>query len=70
MATFPPQSQSLDKAHGRIEVRKLLALPVDGAIVGLAGAAQIFRIDRKVDISRKGRVIKTTLIAFYGVASL
>ena len=38
--------------------------------MGLAGAAQIFRIDRKVDICRKGRIIKTTLIAFYGVTSL
>jgi hypothetical protein len=43
---------------------------VDGATVGLAGAAQIFRIDRKVDICRKGRIIKTTLIAVYGVTSL
>jgi hypothetical protein len=43
---------------------------VDGATVGLAGATQIFRIDRKVDICRKGRVIKTTLLAFYGVTSL
>lgn len=38
--------------------------------MGLAGAAQIFRIDRKVDICRKGRIIKTTLLAFYGVTSL
>jgi predicted transposase YbfD/YdcC len=43
---------------------------VDGATVGLAGAAQIFRIDRKVDLCRKGRVIKTTWLAFYGVTSL
>jgi predicted transposase YbfD/YdcC len=69
-ATFPSQAQSLDKTHGRIEERKLWALPVDGATVGLAGAAQIFRIDRKVDICRKDRIIKTTLIAFYGVTSL
>ena len=38
--------------------------------MGLAGAAQIFRIDRKVDICRKGRIIKTTWLAFYGVTSL
>ena len=69
-APFPPQAQSLDKTHGRIEDRQLWALPVDGATVGLAGAAQIFRIDRKVDICRKGRIIKTTLIAVYGVTSL
>ena len=38
--------------------------------MGLAGAAQIFRIDRQVDLCRKGRVIKTILLAFYGVTSL
>ena len=43
---------------------------MDGATVGLAGAAQIIRLERKVDICRKGRIIKTTLIAFYGVTSL
>ena len=68
--SFPPQAQSLDKAHGRIEDRKLWARPVDGATVGLAGAAQIFRIDRKTDIVRKGRVLKTSLLSFYGVTSL
>ena len=43
---------------------------MDGATVGLAGAAQIFRIDRKTDIVRKGRVVKTSLLSFYGVTSL
>ena len=43
---------------------------MDGATVSVAGAAQIFRIDRKVDLCRKDRIIKTTLTAFYGVTTL
>lgn len=38
--------------------------------MGLAGAAQIFRIDRKVEYLRKGRVVKTTHDTAYGVTSL
>jgi predicted transposase YbfD/YdcC len=38
--------------------------------VGLAGAAQVFRIDRKVEFLRKGRVVKTTQETVYGVTSL
>jgi len=44
--------------------------PVDGATVGLAGAAQLLRIDRKVDHLRRGRVIRTTRESAYGVTSL
>ena len=50
----------MDKGHGRIEERRLWVLPVDGAAVGFPGAAQVFRIDRRVDTVRQGRVIKTT----------
>jgi predicted transposase YbfD/YdcC len=60
----------MDKHHGRIEDRRLWACPVDGATVGLAGAAQVFRIDRKVETLRQGRVIKTTHQTVDGVTSL
>jgi len=43
---------------------------VDGATVGLAGAAQIFRLQRKTQFLRQGRVIKTTEETVYGVTSL
>jgi predicted transposase YbfD/YdcC len=43
---------------------------VDGQTLGLAGAAQIFRIDQKVDYLRRGKVIKTTAETRYGVSSL
>ena len=50
--------------------RLLWAQAVDGATLGLAGAAQVFRIDHHVDFLRKGRVFKTTDETFYGVTSL
>ena len=42
---------------------------MSGADIGLAGAAQIFRLDRKTQYLRKGRVIKTTEESVYGVTS-
>lgn len=38
--------------------------------MGLSGAAQVFRIDRKVQTLRRGRVVKTTFETAYGVTSL
>jgi hypothetical protein len=67
---LPPQAQSTDKGHGRVEERQLWSQAVDGATVGLAGAAQIFRIEQKVDYLRRGQVIKTTTEVRYGVTSL
>ena len=43
---------------------------MDGATLGLAGAAQIFRLDQHVDYLRRGRVYKTTHETRYGVLSL
>ena len=43
---------------------------MDGATLGLAGAAQIFRLDRQVQFLRQGRVYKTTQETAYGVTSL
>jgi hypothetical protein len=43
---------------------------VDGATLGLAGAAQIFRLDQQVDYLRRGQVIKTTREIRYGATSL
>jgi hypothetical protein len=51
-------------------VRKLWSKPVDGATVGLAGAAQIFRIDQHIDYLRRGQVIKSSNDTRYGVSSL
>lgn len=43
---------------------------MDGATLGLAGAAQIFRLDQQVDYLRRGQVIKTAGETRYGVLSL
>jgi hypothetical protein len=69
-AIFPPQVQSIDKGHGRVEDRKLWSQAVDGATIGLAGAAQIFRLDQQADYLRRGQVIKTTHETRHGVLSL
>lgn len=53
-----------------MEDRRLRSHAVDGATLGLAGAAQVFRIDQQVDYLRRGQVIKTTHETRYGVLSL
>ena len=45
-------------------------MEVDGATVGLAGAAQLLRIDRQTETLRKGRVVKTAVETAYLVTSL
>lgn len=53
-----------------MEARQLWSRTVDGATLGLAGAAQIFRLDQQVDYLRRGQVTKTTHETRYGVSSL
>jgi hypothetical protein len=67
---FPPAVQTVDKAHGRIDQRRLWSQPVDGATMGLPGARQVFRIDLKSEHLRRGRVVKTTTETSYRVTSL
>lgn len=45
-------------------------MPIDGATLGLAGAAQIFRMDRVTEYLRRGRVVKTTRETAYGATTL
>ena len=44
-------------------------MPIQPQDVALAGAAQLIRIERRVDTVRKGRVIKTTSEVVYAVTS-
>lgn len=60
----------MEKAHGRVEDRRLWQVAVNPAEVGLAGAAQLVRIDRRVDEVRQGRVIQHTEETAYGVTTL
>ena len=50
--------------------RRLWAVEVDAQTLGIPGAMQIFRIDRKVEQVRRGKVTKTTTEIVYGVTSL
>jgi predicted transposase YbfD/YdcC len=45
-------------------------MPIDPSTVGLAGAAQLIRIRRRVQTIRKGQVIKETIEIAYLVTSL
>ncbi len=67
---FPPAAQTIDKDHGRIEDRALWVGPVEPQTLGLAGAAQLVRLERKVDTVRGGQVIKHTEEIAYEVTSL
>ena len=49
--------------------RSLWATEVDAKTLGIPAAEQIFRIDRKVDHMRRGKVKKTTIEIAYGVTS-
>lgn len=68
-ALFPPVARTIDKGHGRIEERALWLCPTDPQTLGLAGAAQLLRLDRTVDTVRQGRIIKHTEETAYGVTS-
>jgi len=50
----------VDKGHGRIETRSLWCCPIDPSTLGLAGAAQLIRIERDVQTVRRAEVIKET----------
>lgn len=43
---------------------------MDGATLGLAGAAQVFRLTQQIEYLRRGQVYKTTHETRYGVCSL
>ena len=49
--------------------RKLWVVEVDAQTLGIPGAMQVFRIDRKVETMRRGKVTKTTTETAYGVTS-
>ena len=60
----------MEKGHGRVEDRRLWHIAVNPAEVGLAGAAQLVRIDRLVDEVRRGQVLKHTEETAYAVTTL
>lgn len=69
-ALFPPLAQTVDKGHGRIETRRLWRSTVTPQTLGLAGAAQLVRIERIVDTMRQGKVITHSEEVVYFFTSL
>src|SRR5258708_2138959 len=59
-ANFPPQASTLDKGHGRIELRQLWTVSTDPLAMGLAGVAQVVRIHRHIQHVRRGKIRKET----------
>ena len=66
----PCDAHTLDKAHGRIELREIWCAPTDPQTIGLAAVAQVMRIHRHVQTLRKGKVIKETDEVVFAVTSL
>src|SRR5438046_7374777 len=56
--------------RGRIEERALWVCQTEPQTLGLAGAAQVLRIERKIDQVRGGQVVKHTEETVFGVTSL
>jgi predicted transposase YbfD/YdcC len=59
----------LDKDHGRLEVRQLRCQPTTPQTIGLAGVAQIIRVDRHIQTVRQGKVVKETDEVAFAVTS-
>jgi len=59
----------VDKGHGRIEERALWVGETEPQTLGLAGAAQVFRIERKIDHLRGGQVVKHTQETVFGATT-
>jgi hypothetical protein len=59
----------VDKEHGRIETRQLWSASTDPQEIGLAGVAQVVRIDCHVQTVRQGQVIKESRETRFGVTT-
>jgi predicted transposase YbfD/YdcC len=59
-----------NKGHGRIEQRRLTALPLFPGEIDWPGIQQVFRLERKFVLLRKGRVVRVEEKVHYGLSSL
>lgn len=60
----------MEKGHGRIETRRLWHCLVAPEDLGLAGAAQLIRVEKHVQRVRRGQVLKETTYVAYVFTSL
>ena len=65
-ATFPPQVETTDQGHGRLEVRRLWSCPIRPGEIGFAGASQLIRVQRHWE----GRAKKPEVEVRFAVVSL
>jgi hypothetical protein len=65
----PPQAQTVEKHHGRVETRQLWVAPTDPKTMGLAGVAQVVRIRYHSQEVRKGKVISESEDVRFAVTS-
>lgn len=59
-----------NKGHGRIERRRLTALPLWPAEIDWPGLQQVFRLERKFTYLRQGQVVRVEEAVHYGLTSL
>jgi hypothetical protein len=64
---FPPQATTTDKAHGRLEIRRLWASPALNAYLAFPHVGQVFCLHRQVCELATGATRRETV---YGVTSL
>jgi len=64
------QAQKVNKGHGRIEKRTLLASAMLNAYAAWPGLAQVYRLEREIQWWRQGRCYKTSCEVEFGITSL
>lgn len=63
-------AEKTNKGHGRIEHRRLTALPLYPREIDWPSLQQVFRLERTFTYLRKGQVVKVEHAVHYGLTSL
>lgn len=64
------QAQKVNKGHGRIEKRTLMASEMLNTYAAWPGLAQVYRLEREIQWWRQGRCYKTSCEVEFGITSL
>lgn len=63
------QAETLEKGHGRIEWRRLTTTTVGVSALPWPGLAQLFRLERRTEIVRRGKVREEVVYGLTSVSS-
>ena len=63
-------AKTINKGHGRIEIRTMTTSEMLNAYAAWPGLAQVYRLERQFQWRRNGRCIRTSCEVEYGIASL